>query len=128
MPSKRRVKVWLCLTDATDAPQLDLDLLELLEEAKAKVGDPGAIKMVEAAYVKLKDHLWYWSGKGRNWQMQSLNVRTKSVLIAHKCLKQKILGEKSLRQFVGLDSWTFFCTAAWEGIGILNEESSEVIN
>ena len=64
----------------------------------------------------------------RNWQMQSLNVRTKSVLIAHKCLKQKILGEKSLRQFVGLDSWTFFCTAAWEGIGILNEESSEVIN
>ena len=27
--------------------------------AKAKVRDPGTIKMVEAAYVKLSDHLWY---------------------------------------------------------------------
>ena len=45
----------------TDAPQSDLDLLKLLEEAKTKVIDPGTIKMVEAVYVKLKDHLWYLS-------------------------------------------------------------------
>ena len=45
----------------TDAPQSDLDLLKLLEEVKTKVIDPGTIKMVEAVYVKLKDHLWYLS-------------------------------------------------------------------
>ena len=43
------VKFWLCLTKAADAPQLDLDLLKLLEEATTKVRDPGTIKMVEAA-------------------------------------------------------------------------------
>ena len=36
-------------TKATDAPQLDLDLLKLLEEATTKVRDPGTIKVVEAA-------------------------------------------------------------------------------
>ena len=51
------VKFWLCSTNATDALQLDLDLLKLLEEAKTKVRDPETIKMVEYAYVKLKDHL-----------------------------------------------------------------------
>ena len=35
---------------------LDLDLVMLLVEAKTKVGDQRKIKMVEAAYVKLKDH------------------------------------------------------------------------
>ena len=50
------MKFWLCLTSATDASQLDLDLLKLLQEAKTKVRDPGTINMLEAAYVKLKDH------------------------------------------------------------------------
>ena len=34
------VKFWLCSTNATDAPQLDLDWLKLLEVAKTKVRDP----------------------------------------------------------------------------------------
>ena len=55
------MKFWLCSTNATDAPQLDLDLLKLLEEAKTKIRDPETIKMMEAAYIKLKDHLWYLS-------------------------------------------------------------------
>ena len=56
------MKFWLCSKNATaDAPQLDLDLLELLKEAKTKVREPGMIKVVEAAYVKLKYHLWYLS-------------------------------------------------------------------
>ena len=38
-----------------------LKLLELLEKANTKIRDPGTIKMLEAAYVKLKDHLWYLS-------------------------------------------------------------------
>ena len=46
-------------TNTTDGPQLDLDLLKLLKEAKAKVKDPLMIKMVKAAYVKHKDHPWY---------------------------------------------------------------------
>ena len=40
-------------------PQLDVGLLKLLEKVKTKVKDLEMIKMVEAAYVKLKDHLWY---------------------------------------------------------------------
>ena len=55
------VKFWLCSTKATDAPQLDLDLMKLLEKTKTKVRDPETIKMVEAAYVKLKNHLRYLS-------------------------------------------------------------------
>ena len=55
------VKSWLCSTKATGAPRLDLDLMKLLEKTKTKVRDPETIKMVEAAYVKLKDHLWYLS-------------------------------------------------------------------
>ena len=57
------MKFWLCSTNATDAPRLDLDLLKLLEEAKTKIRVLEAIKMVEAAYVKLKDHLWYLSDR-----------------------------------------------------------------
>ena len=53
------MKFWLCLTSATDAPQLDQDLLKLLQEAKTKLRDPGTINMLEAAYVKLKDHFLY---------------------------------------------------------------------
>ena len=49
------VKFWLCSTNATDAPQLDLDFLKLLEESKTKARDPGTIEMVEAAYVRLKN-------------------------------------------------------------------------
>ena len=52
--SRFYVKLWLCSTNATDVPQLDLDLLKLLEEAKTTVRDPETIKMMEAAYVKLK--------------------------------------------------------------------------
>ena len=52
------VKFWLCSTYTTNAPQLDLGLLKLLEETKTKVRDPGTIKMWRAAYVELKDHLW----------------------------------------------------------------------
>ena len=56
------VKFWLCSTNVTNAPpQLDLDLLKLLEEAKTKVIDSGTIKMVEIGHVKLKNHLWYLS-------------------------------------------------------------------
>ena len=55
--------LWLRSTNATDALQLDLDLPKLMYEAKTKVGDPGTIKMVEADYVKLKNHLWYLSGR-----------------------------------------------------------------
>ena len=67
--------------------------------------------MVEAADVKLKDHLWYLSERlvplalfsarvshrdKKRWQLLSLNKRTKSFLIANKCLKQKILGQSFL--------------------------------
>ena len=55
------MKFWLCSTNAIDAPQLDQGLLKLLEEAKTKVRVPRMIKMVEAAYVKLKSHFWYSS-------------------------------------------------------------------
>ena len=55
------MKFWLSSTNATNATQLDLDLLKHLEEAKIKVGDSETIKMVETAYVKLKDRLWYLS-------------------------------------------------------------------
>ena len=51
-------KFWPCSTNATDAPQLNLDLQKLLEEAKTKVRNPEKIKMVEASYVKVKNHLW----------------------------------------------------------------------
>ena len=33
----------------------------MLEEAKTNFKDPGAIGMVEAAYIKIKDHRWYLS-------------------------------------------------------------------
>ena len=53
------VKFWLCSTNANDALQLELDLLNLLEEVTTKVRDPRTIKMVEAAYVKQNYHFWY---------------------------------------------------------------------
>ena len=64
--------------------------------------------MVEAAYVKLKDHLWCLSERHVPMALFNARVadrdkkengkcshkiinRTKPVLIANKCLKQKIL-------------------------------------
>ena len=123
--------------------KLDLDLLKLLKEAKTKVRDPGMTKMVEAAYVKLKDHLSYFSERQVPSALFSasvadcdikemanvifLNMRTKPVLIANKRLKQKTLGQNSktfrwtaLRNLLGI--------AAWEEIGILNKDGSTVVN
>ena len=111
------MKFWLCSTNATNATQLDLDLLKHLEEAKIKVRDPETIKMVETVYVKLKDHLWYLSERlvqlallsakvvsivtKRKRQMQFLNIRTKPVQIANKCLKQKILEQNFSKILLG---------------------------
>ena len=47
----------LSSTNATDAPQVDLDSLQQLDKAKTQARDPGTIEMVEAANIKLKDHL-----------------------------------------------------------------------
>ena len=55
------MKFCLCSKNSIDALQFDQDLLKLLEEAKTKVRDPEMIKMMEAAYIKLKDHRWYLS-------------------------------------------------------------------
>ena len=97
------VKFWLCSANATISSQLNLGLLKLLEDAKTKVRNPVTIKMVETAYAKLKNHLWYLSE-----QMQSLNIRTKPVLIANKFLNQEDLGAKLLKLFVGSDLRAFF--------------------
>ena len=112
------MKFWLCSTNATDAPQLDLHFLKLLEEAKTKVRDPGMIKIVEAGNVKLKHHLWYLSERFVPLALFSVRVadrdkkemanaifkcQNQTVLIANKCLKQKIL-----RQNFSNILWTGF--------------------
>ena len=51
----------LSSTNNADATQvdLDLDLLSLQDKAKTQARDPETMEMVEFAYFKLKDHLWY---------------------------------------------------------------------
>ena len=64
--------------------------------------------MVEAAYIKLKDQLWYLRernvplalfgarvGDGDKWEMANVIIKyhNQTVLIAHECLKQKVLGQ-----------------------------------
>ena len=73
-----------------------MELLTLLEEAKTKVRDPETIKMAEAAYVKLKEHLCYLGERLVPLALFSAaiaDIRTKPVLITNKCSKKKILGQ-----------------------------------
>ena len=117
------LKFWLCSTNATDAPQLDLDLLKLLEEAKTKVRDPGTIKMVEAACVKLKDHFWHLSESlvplalfsarvtDRNKKEMAnaiLKYQNQACRDCQQMPETEDFGVKLLKHFVGTDSWTFF--------------------
>ena len=90
------MKFRLCSTNATDTPQLDLDLLKLLEEANTKVKDPGTIKMVEVAYFTLKDHLWYLSER--------------LVPLALFSAKVADCDNKKMANFGGKTSQTFRCT------------------
>ena len=116
------VEFWLCSTNATDAPKLDLDLLKLLKEAKTEVRAQGTIKIVEAAYVKLKDHAWYSSERLVPPTLFSARVtdRDKKEManailkyenqVCPDCQqmpKQKILGQ-NLKHFVGPYSWVCF--------------------
>ena len=117
------VKFWLCSTDATNATQLDLDLLKHLEEAKTKVGDPETIKMVETAYLKLKDRLWYLSERLVPLALLSARVvdrdkkeKANAILKyqnqartdCQQMLEKGDFGAKLFKDFVGPDSWTFF--------------------
>ena len=116
------MKFWLCSTNATDALPLDRDLLKLLEEAKTKVRDPGMIKMVEAAYIKLKHLLWYLSKRLMPLALFSARVADRdNKEMANAILKyqkqaspdcQQLpetedFGAQLLKHFVGPDSWTF---------------------
>ena len=139
------MKFWQCSVNATDAPQLDLDLLKLREEAKAKVRDPRTIKMVEAAHVELKDHFWtlvnvlcHWICLAlgqqivikRKWQMQVLISEPNSPWLPINGWNRKFCAKRP-KHFVGpADSWTLFelLHGNCEGTGILNEESSEIVN
>ena len=104
------VKFWLCLTNASDASKMDLDLLKLLEEAKTKVRDQGTIVIVEAAYVKLKDHLCTRVADREKKEMA--NAIFKYVNQARPVCQQmhetEDFGAKFLKHFVGPDSGICF--------------------
>ena len=117
------VKFWLCPTNATDALQLVLVFLKLMEETKTKLKDPGTIKMVEAAYVKLKDHLWYLSERlvppalfsarvADNDKKEMANAILKYENQARPDCQQmpetEDFGAKFLKHFVGPDSGILF--------------------
>ena len=117
------VKFWLCSTNPTNSTQLDLNLLKHLEEAKIKVGDPETIKMVETAYLKLKDHLWYLSERLVQLALLSARVldRDKKEMAnailkyqnqarpdCQQMLETEDFGAKLFKDFVEPDSWTFF--------------------
>ena len=116
------MKFWLCSANATHALQLDLDLLKLLEKAKTKVRDQVTIKMVEAAYVKLKDHLRYLSEHLMRLAMFSARAADRDKKeMANAILKYQNQARsdwqqlpvtedfkaKLLKHFIGPDSWTF---------------------
>ena len=97
--------------------------MKVLEEAKIKVRNPKTTKMMEAAYVKLEDHLWYLSERLVPPALFSVRVadRDKKEMAnailkyenqAHPDCQQmpktKDCGAKLLKHFVGLDSGIFF--------------------
>ena len=87
------VQYWFCLTNAVDAPQLDLNLLKLLEDAKTKLKDTDMIEMITAAYSKLTNHLWYLSERLVPFSMFSHRVSdSEKCAMAKELLKCK--GEK----------------------------------
>ena len=97
-------------------------MLKLLEEAKTKVRDPGTIKVVEAAYVKFKDHLWYLIERlvPLAWfnvrvadrdKKEMANAMLKYQNQARPDIQQmpetEDFGEKLLQHFTEPNSWTF---------------------
>ena len=121
-----KAKFWQSSTNAADVPQLDLDLLKLLEEAKTKVRDPETIQIVEAAYFELKGHLWCLSKCLLPLALHSTRVayRDKKKM-ANAGLKYenhtrpdcqqmpatKDFGAKRLKHFFGPDTWDLFLIA-----------------
>ena len=118
------VKYWFCAPNPVDAPQLDLDTLKLLEQAKRKVKSSEMLEMIDAALIKLKSHLWYLSERLVPFALLSHRVTTKDKAeMAKEILKfrdcpqvsecQQLMpeaesfGNKKLKDFVGDDSWTF---------------------
>ena len=96
---------------------------EIAGRAKAKVRDPGTIKMVEAAYVKLNDYLWYLSERFVPVALFSASVadcdkkEMANAIIKYQsqarpdCQRMpetEDLGAKRFKHFVGPDSLTCF--------------------
>ena len=117
------VQYWFCSTSAVNAPELNLNLLKLLEEAKYKVKDTDMLEMITAAYSKLTNHLWYLSERLVPFSMFSHRVsdteKSAMAKVLLKCNRENkpnsqqmpitdTFGKKKLRHFIGPDSWTFF--------------------
>lgn len=120
------VKYWLCCTSATDAPILDLNLLQQLEKAKELEKDALILQFIEASMEKLKLHLWYLSERlvplaffcNRVDDCQKSEMAKE--MIAYEGMipggtqdmpitDQRVeFSSMKLKQFVGSDSWTFF--------------------
>ena len=98
-------------------------MLKLLEGAKTKVRDPRKIEMVEAAYVKLKGHLWYlserlvppplFSARAANRDKKEtanviLRYENQACPDCQQMPETKDFGAKLLKHLVGPDSGIFF--------------------
>jgi len=122
------VRYWLTCTSPADAPQNDLKLLCLLEEASVKLPTAGMKAMAKASLEKFNNHLWYlterlvpfalFSSRVSNVDKEEMKNQLKKYhmstdlsasLNLQQCMpeKDKFSGTP-LKTFVGPDSFTFF--------------------
>lgn len=111
-------RYWFTCPSGVNAPQVDLEMLQLLEKAKAQ---KGMEELAAASYTRLGCHLWYLTERLVPLSLFGSASNTDKKMIAEKLLtytpcvadveqfpQAKKYQNKRLRDFVGPDSWTFF--------------------
>ena len=118
------VKYWFCATNATNAPHNDLNLLKLLEKGEKMFEGSTIYKsMVSKSKIKMEKHLWYLSerlvplaffssqvpGKVKQDMAKRLKKYSQPQTMLHQEMPETCsFTSKTLVNFIGCDSWTFF--------------------
>ena len=112
------VRYWFTCPSAVNAPQLDLEMLQLLEKAKTQ---KDMKEFADASYTRLGCHLWYLTERlvllalfGSASDADKKQIANKLASYSPAVAEVQIFPEatnyqqKRLKDFVGPDSWTFF--------------------
>lgn len=122
-------QAWLTCTSATNAPSNDLDLMKKFLKAESSIKlqkkhwPTNFLDLVSAARGKMENHLWYLSERLVPFALFSDIVTSSEKEKLRKAMLKNQgpvtntiqemphsnnLGSKTLRDFIGKDSWTMF--------------------